>query len=146
MNTPAQPNNRNPWLRRGLMLAGIAVVAAGAGWAYFTGGRYVSTDNAYVKADKIMLAPDVSGPVISVSVTDNQAVKKGDELFRIEPEPYVAVLHKAEADLASAVLNINKMKTLYRQKQAELERAQVDTDFAGRELKRQSTLRTGAQL
>ncbi len=140
MTATASPAPRFNRLRHGLMGLGI-LLAAGAGlWTWLAGDRYVSTDNAYIKAEKILLTPDVSGTVVSVAVTDNQRVHKGDELFRIDPALYRIAADKAQADLATAVMRINEMKALYAQKQADLERAQVEARYAERDLQRQLSL------
>lgn len=60
-----------------------------------------STNDAYVSADTIDVVPEVSGRIVELAVTDNQAVKQGDLLFRIDPRPYEANLAKAEASLAA---------------------------------------------
>lgn len=129
-----------PWLRRSLMLAGVGAVVLGLGWSYVTSGRYVSTDNAYVKANKILLAPDVTGPVMSVNVVENQYVEQGQALFQIETLPYEILYDKAKADVAAAAITVAKMKALYRKNLAERERAQAIADFAEREMDRQSSL------
>ena len=59
-----------------------------------------STNDAYASADTIDVVPEVSGRIVELAVTDNQAVKQGDLLFRIDPRPYEANLAKAEASLA----------------------------------------------
>jgi len=136
----ATQTRSRPWVRHGLMGLGVVIVLIGSLWAYLTSGRYISTDNAYLKADKILLAPDVSGTVVSVSVHDNEAVKKGQELFRIDPTPYQIAYNKAQADLNSTLIRINEIKAQYRQKKAELGSAEVEAKFADRELKRQLAL------
>src|SRR5690349_16843115 len=94
------------WVRRVLLLIGpLAVIMVGS-FMYVTGGRYIHTDNAYVKADKIMIAPDISGTITTVSVDDNQPVKKGDILFTIDDAPYKIALQKSEADLVAAETKI----------------------------------------
>lgn len=60
-----------------------------------------STNDAYASADTIDVVPEVSGRIVELAVTDNQAVKQGDLLFRIDPRPYKANLAKAEASLAA---------------------------------------------
>ncbi|HGF2276121.1 TPA: multidrug efflux transporter periplasmic adaptor subunit MdtN [Escherichia coli] len=60
-----------------------------------------STNDAYVSADTIDVVPEVSGRIVELAVTDNQAVKQGDLLFRIDPRPYEANLAKSEASLAA---------------------------------------------
>ncbi|MBS0438594.1 MAG: biotin/lipoyl-binding protein, partial [Proteobacteria bacterium] len=70
-----------------LWILGPALVIIVGAWMYVTSGRYVSTDNAYVQADRATIAPQVAGRVVEVDVRENQAVKKGDVLFRIDPQP-----------------------------------------------------------
>ena len=60
-----------------------------------------ATDDAYVSADTIDVVPEVSGRIVELAVVDNQQVKQGDLLFRIDPRPYEASLAKAEASLAA---------------------------------------------
>ena len=55
------------------------------------------TDDAYLQADLVHLAPDVSGRIVELDVRDNQAVHKGDVLFRIDPEPYRIRVDQARA-------------------------------------------------
>ena len=75
-------------LRRVLMLGGVLAVALVSLTAWLMGGRYVSTDDSYVQAAKLMVSTDVSGLVQSVSVREGQHVKKGDVLFRLDPQPF----------------------------------------------------------
>lgn len=143
MNTQPQIHTKETkytWPRHGMMLLGIAIVCLGAGWFYLKGDRFVSTDNAYIKASKILLAPDVSGSIVSVTVRDNQQVKKGDVLFQIDPTLFEIALNKAQANLNSTIIQINELKAQYQQKLAELERAQVAAKYAERDLKRVKNL------
>jgi membrane fusion protein (multidrug efflux system) len=82
-----------------------AVVAAGAfgiwGYQRYT-ERYPSTEDAYVEADVVRVAPRVSGRVASLNVTNHQRVEKGEELFKIDPTPFEFALQKTEAQLALA--------------------------------------------
>lgn len=137
---PLSQEGNLTWSRHGLMALGILMVLLLSAWFYFTGGRYVSTDNAYIKANKILLASDVSGAIVAVSITNNQQVKKGDELFRIDPSTYQIALEKAEANLASTIIRINELKAQYQQKVAELGRAQVSARYAEMDLQRVSNL------
>ena len=77
---PRQNGRRR--LRMLLMIGGILVVVAAGGIAWLRSGRYVSTDDAYVHAAKLMVSTDVSGLVSSVEVHEGQTVKAGDVLFR----------------------------------------------------------------
>ena len=127
-------------LRRLLMGVVPAVVIAGAiGW-YVLGGRYVGTDNAYIKAEIASISPEVSGNIKKVMVTDNQSVAKGQPLLIIDDTNYKIMLAGAEAQMRSAASNIESDKARYRQKQASLALMQSDVAFAEREFKRQSTL------
>lgn len=135
---PARPRRR--WKRRLLLLLGpLAAIAAG-GYFYLTGGRYVSTENAYVRADKVMISAEVSGLISEVDVRENQHVAKGDTLFRIDDRPYRLALTGAQATLTGIRDELNALKASYRQKQEELALAQSDRDFAETEFKRQSKL------
>src|SRR5262245_49592830 len=93
-------------LRR-IAFAGLAIAAlSGAawyGWDYWTVGRFlVSTDDAYVKADNTTIAPKVSGYLSRVLVGDNQPVKAGQVLARIDDRDFKVALDQAKADVAAA--------------------------------------------
>ena len=92
---------------RKLLLAGAAVLALSAasyfGWQYWTVGQFqVSTDDAYVQADSTTVAPKVSGYLQTVLVDDNQRVKAGQVLARIDDRDFKAALDQANADVAAA--------------------------------------------
>ena len=92
---------------RAVLLAGAGLLAiassAYVGWHYWTVGRFnVSTNNAYVKADNITIAPKVSGYIASVLVGDNQAVHAGEVLARIDDRDFKVALQQADADVAAA--------------------------------------------
>ena len=92
---------------RKLLMAGAAVAAlAGAGWYgfdYWTVGRYlVSTDDAYVKADNTTVAPKISGYLHEVLVGDNERVRAGQVLARIDERDFNVALDQAKADVAAA--------------------------------------------
>jgi membrane fusion protein (multidrug efflux system) len=138
-------------LRR-LLLAGVAIAAlAGAswyGWDYWTTGRFrVSTDDAYVRADNTTIAPKVSGYLREVLVGDNEHVKAGQVLARIDERDFKVALDQARADVAAAHATVTS-------KQAQLEvqqsviaaaKATIEVDianktFAGQENKRYTDL------
>ncbi len=104
---------------RKLLLTGAALVAlAGAtwyGWDYWTVGQYlVSTDDAYVKADNTTVAPKVSGYLHQVLVGDNERIKAGQTLARIDDRDFRVALDQAKADVGAAQAAISS-------KQAQLE-------------------------
>lgn len=133
-------NRRTRYLRLTLLVV-VPVIALVAGaYVYATGGRYVSTDNAYVKADKVALTTDVSGIVREIPVHDNDQVSAGQVLFRLDDEPFRLALARAEAQLNVVRNDIETQKANYRQKQEELKLAQTDIDFYQRDFTRQQAL------
>ncbi|MGD8673582.1 MAG: HlyD family secretion protein [Thiogranum sp.] len=129
-----QPRRR---IRRILLWSGPLLVLAIAGFLYFTSGRYVSTDNAYVKADKVAISAQVEGAIIRVAVVANQQVSKGQVLFEIDPTPFRIALQQADARLDSVRADLLALKAQYRQGQEQLQLAQGNRDYAERELQRQ---------
>ena len=116
-------------LRRILMVLGPAVVLAGSLFAYMAGGRYVSTDNAYVHAGKLTVATDVSGIVADVAVHESQRVSKGQVLFTLDQEPFRIALAGAEANLGTVRNQIVTQQATYRQRLAQIEQAKTDIGF-----------------
>ena len=119
-------------LRPVLMLGGIAVVAVGGGLYWLTGGRYVSVDNAYIRAAKEVIATDVSGIVKEVAVKEGQKVAKGDVLIRLDPRPFEIAVAGAQAALNGMISTLNAMKIEYRRMQRDVDAktAQVEADQA----------------
>jgi membrane fusion protein (multidrug efflux system) len=113
--------------------------AAGAYW-YVTGGQVMSTDDAYVEADKVGISTDVSGIVRNVDVSDNQHVSAGQVLYRLDPLQFQIALNNAKANLAETALSIDAMKQDYKRMVSDVaaEQAQVDLDQIN--YQRQSTL------
>jgi membrane fusion protein, multidrug efflux system len=117
---------RTPW--RALLLAGVAVVGVAAvaqfGWNYWTVGRFeVSTDDAYVKADTTTVAPKVSGYLREVLVADNQPVKAGQPLARIDDRDYAVAVEQAKADVAAAQADVDNAGASIDQQQAVIAQA-----------------------
>ena len=119
-------------LRPILMLGGIIVVAVASGAYWLTGGRYVSIDDAYVRAAKESLSTDVSGIVASVPVHEGQHVKKGDVLLRLDPTQFRIMVDAAKANLNGVVLSVNAMKVDYQRmmRDVEVKQSQVQSDQA----------------
>ncbi|WP_422013827.1 HlyD family secretion protein [Reyranella sp.] len=127
-------------LRRIMLVLGPAVVLAGSLFAYMTGGRYVSTDNAYVHAGKLTVATDVSGIVANVAVHESQRVEKGQVLFTLDQEPFRIALAGAEANLGTVRNQIVTQQATYRQKLAQIEQAKTDIGFFETSAQRQQDL------
>lgn len=115
------------------------VIALGLA-AYLHGGRYVETDNAYVKVDKVPVSADVSGTILEVLAKENQSVTAGQVLFRIDPASFQIAVAKAEARLAQVRTDLAALKATYREKSAELALARTRLSFAGKDLQRQGNL------
>src|SRR4030081_980712 len=89
--------------RRVLLLVVLPLVALLAGITfYLNGGRYVTTDDAYVGAQKVLITPDISGKIISVAVKEGQTVTTGDVMFQIDPVPFKLAVAQARAKLDDA--------------------------------------------
>ena len=117
----------------------LALAIAGVAH-HWLGERYVTTDDAFVRAAKGAINARVAGQVIEVAVKDNQRVRKGELLFRIDPEPYRIAVAQAQARLATARLQVQALKATYRQQLAELQSAKDSADFAAREYERKQAL------
>ena len=138
--TALEPYSPRPRLRRRLLVAGPLIVALAGLLLWFSTGRYASTEDAYVKADKVTISAQVAGPIAGVAVRENQRVRDGDELFRIDDRPYRIALAGAEAELAAVATELDGIKASLRQKNEELRLAHTNRDFAAREFERQSEL------
>lgn len=136
----------------GLLLCLGAVVVVTAGWAWARSGGQISTDNAYVRGDVTSIAPKVAGYVTAVEVEDNQAVRAGDVLFRIDDLDYRARLAQAVADVEAAQARLTYVDAetelqhaLIRQAEAQLRSAVAELNLATRASdRRHELLRTSA--
>lgn len=137
---PAETRPRRRWLRPALMLSLPLLIAAVGGWFWLTGGRYVSTDNAYVQQDKVSISADVSGRIVAVAVRENQMVKAGDLLFRIDPDPYRIAVEQADATIAEAQVSLATMQSSYRGTSVDIAAARDTLRFAQQEYDRQAEL------
>ncbi|MFZ0021128.1 MAG: biotin/lipoyl-binding protein, partial [Acetobacteraceae bacterium] len=119
-------------LRPILMLGGILLVAVASGAYWLSGGRYVSIDDAYVRAAKETLSTDVSGIVAAVLVHEGQHVKKGDVLLRLDPQQFQIMLDSAKASLTGVVTSVGAMKLDYQRLlgDVEVKQSQVQSDQA----------------
>jgi membrane fusion protein, multidrug efflux system len=98
-------------LRTLLMLVVPALLAVVALLFYVFSGRYVTTDNAYIGAQKVLITPEVSGKVVRIAVTEGQLLRPGDELFEIDPVPYRLAAQEAEAKLARVRVDFESLKS-----------------------------------
>ena len=98
--------------RRLILLVVLPLLAAGVGLTvYLMGGRYISTDNAYVGAQKVLITPDVDGKISRIDVVEGQHVDPGDLLFEIDPVPFQLAVTQAESKLAMVRIDFADLKT-----------------------------------
>jgi len=134
---PSQPGKRNRVQRTLIAGAAVALLATASwyGWDYWSVGRFlVSTDDAYVKADNTTIAPKVSGYLDLVPVGDNQQVKAGDVLARIDDRDFKVALDQAKADVAAADATVESKRAQLDVQQAVIAAAEatLNVDIATR--------------
>ena len=123
-----------------LVVAPLAAVAVGV-YLYAESGRYVTTENAYVKANVVAISADVSGRVEWVGVEDNTLVREGQVLFRLEQQPFDIALHRTEAELDLVRTEVEHLRTDYREALAQVAEEEERVKFLARQLARQEKLR-----
>jgi membrane fusion protein (multidrug efflux system) len=101
-------------LHRIAMIGGVAAVVVGSATFWLMGGRFVGTDNAYVRAAKLMVTTDVSGVVQSVEVHQGAFVRKGQVLFRLDPQPFQIAVDNDRAAFEQTALDLASLKASYR--------------------------------
>jgi|SRR5271154_6053931 len=120
-----------PWVRWSLFGVFPLALMAGSYW-YVTGGKVMSTDDAYVEADTVGISTDVPGIVKEIDVTNNQRVEPGQILYRLDPQQFQIALANAKANLAQTGLTIDAMKEDYQRmlSDADAQQGQVNLDQA----------------
>ncbi|MDR3528809.1 MAG: HlyD family secretion protein [Rhizomicrobium sp.] len=116
--------------RRVLMIGGVAVVAVVALSAWLSAGRYVGTDDSYVRAAKLMVSPDISGLVKTVDVHEGQHVKQGQVLFTIDPHPFEIAVANTKAALDAARLDVLSSESAYQSLVAQVAAQQSQVKLA----------------
>jgi membrane fusion protein (multidrug efflux system) len=131
-----------------LVVLPLAVLIGGIAF-YLSGGRYATTDDAYVGAQKVLITPDISGKIEKVLVREGQRVKAGDELFEIDPVPFRFALQQAQATLETAKTNYDNLRSNISSYTQMLELAKQGVDLKQRDVERKSSLvksQSGSQL
>jgi membrane fusion protein (multidrug efflux system) len=123
--------------RTALSLAGIAIVACGIylGYRLLSGGTVQHTDDAYIRADSVLVSPRLSGQIIKVAVQDNQRVKAGDLLAEIDSADYVVARLSAQANVEAASAEIQNLKAGIERQGAVIEQAAATTRATAASLK-----------
>jgi membrane fusion protein (multidrug efflux system) len=126
---------------RTILLVGLPalVLVIGLG-IYLSGGRYISTDNAYVGAQKVLITPDISGKIINVAIREGQHVNPGDELFSLDREPFALALAQAKAKLDTARSDFDKLESNLKSLNTLADLADKNVDLKQRDVDRKTKL------
>lgn len=136
---------RRPFLKAPSKRTVLTIIIPGAAaliglGIYLSGGRYVSTDNAYVGSDKVAIAPEVSGKITETSVSEGDHVEAGDLLFRIDDAPYALAVRQAEAKRAQAASDYATTRSDLQSIAAQIDLARDDVATAHADVVRKSKL------
>src|SRR2546421_9078616 len=135
---PVRGPARNMVRRAALVLALLASTATIVYWGhdYWANGRYLeTTDDAYVKADSTIIAPKVSGYIAKVLVSDNEGIKAGQVLAKIDDRDFKAALDQARADVAAAEASVRNLDAQLELQQPIIEQSTADITAADANLK-----------
>lgn len=139
--TPA-PRSLARRLRWPLLVGGPLVLGIGILLFWLSGGRYISTDDAYVQAARVDISSNVPGRVIEVDVHDNQRVAFGQQLFRLDTRPFDTAAAEAAAQLSAARASLTAQQAMVAQRRDELKAAETTVAYQEKELVRTRTLTT----
>ena len=127
---------------RTVLLVVVPLAAAAIGvYLYAESGRYVTTENAYVKSNVVAISSDVSGRVEWVGVDDHALVRKGQILFRLDQQPFGIALDRAEAQLDLVRTQVENLRTDYHEAMARVAAEEERVKFLARQLSRQKQLK-----
>ena len=140
MNIGLTGMGRRRALRPVLLIGVPALVLVAALLLWLQGGRYASTENAFVKADIAQMASEVPGRIVELRARDHAVVAAGDVLVRLDPEPYRLALAKADAETDSARAAVEQLKAGLRESRAEAKEADNRVLYFEAQAKRQRDL------
>ncbi|HVZ00143.1 MAG TPA: HlyD family secretion protein [Dongiaceae bacterium] len=141
---PASGRPRRRLMIRAALFLLLPLALVVGGYYYVTGGQVMSTDNAYVEANRVGISTDVAGTVISIEVKNNEVVKKGQVLYRLKPDSFKIALAGAEAQLGTVRNQILTLKASYSQALAQIAQAQADVPYYQAQFQRQADLKSSA--
>ena len=137
----AKSSTKSSRFARLALLASVPLLLVGGATVYYiVNDHYVSTDNAYVQQDKVSISAEVGGRIVDVAVRENDVVKEGDLLFRIDPAPYRIAIEQADASIAAAQVRVSSLQTEYQTTNVDIDSAREDVAFYEKEYQRQSSL------
>src|SRR5689334_19541315 len=135
---------------RMILLVALPLIALAIGaFMYLGSGRYISTDNAYVGSQKVLITPDISGKVSRIIVREGQHVKAGDELFEIDRVPFRIAVDQAQAKLATVRTDFTNLKSDYLIYSQLADVAQQNAELKKKDVERKKALaesRAGSQV
>lgn len=134
---PAKPSR----LRQIALMASVPLLLVAGGIAYYGAtNHYVSTDNAYVQQDKVSVSAQVTGEIVEVAVQENQHVKAGDLLYRVDQEPFRIAIAQADAAIAAAQVNVVGLEAELGTSSVGISAAAEDVRFAQQDYNRVAEL------
>ena len=128
------------WVRPVLLVLVPCLAVAAAVGVWLWGGRYVTTENAYVKADIARVAAEVTGRIQDVRIKDHSRVTKGDVLLELDPKPFEIKLAAAKADVDAARTEVRTMIAQWTEAKSELNQAEGQTMYWNAQLERNKAL------
>lgn len=140
MGDNAAPVKRRNWLKIVLMLSVPLLLVAVAAYYWSISGLTVATDNAYVQQDKLSVSAEISGRITAINVTENQQVKQGDVLFKIDSKPYELAIKEANAAIAQAQSNVIALSSDRQAAEVNIAAAREEIAFAKIRYDRQKAL------
>ena len=127
---------------RTVLLVVVPLIAVAIGtYIYAESGRYVTTENAYIKSNVVAISADVSGRVEWVGVEDNTLVREGQILFRLDQQPFKIALERSEAELELVRTQVEHLRADYHEAVAQVAAEEEKVKFLTRQLARQKTLK-----
>jgi membrane fusion protein, multidrug efflux system len=139
-STSTSPGRKSGRLRWILLVVIPLIALAGGLVFYLSGGRYISTDNAYIGAQKVLITPDISGKIARVAVKEGQHVNPGDELFVIDPAPFQFALQQAQSKLEAVRTDFANLKSNLKSLTTLVDLAQKNVDLKQHDVDRKKTL------
>ena len=136
-------DSSNSWLsrhRRFMLIIGPTLIIVLAVYFYLTGGRFISTDDAYVQSARTDISSNISGRVTQVLVHNNQQVHHGDVLFKLDDRDLKIAVESARAELENAKMNVKALKATYSQHQNNVQAASDTAAYYKKEYERQKSL------
>ncbi len=127
---PAPAKAKTPWARYALMALVPLLLIAGGVYYWMNSGKTATTDNAYIQQNKVSITSEVGGKILDVYVQENQQVKAGQLLFRLDPSSYRVQMEQANATLANAEVNVQTLNATVKTSAGAIAAAQSAVKYA----------------